>query len=323
MSARSVMPVAPTIDLPTTASSSAEPSGSRTFDFAKLRGSLPPLIPTVGLTGAIALGSLVALPLAASATTQPWQVVSVSSASESVYTKAPVAHASRAKVRTPIKRKPVVRMHQVTRDVPVGPSESGQASWYGGNWAGRITSSGEVFRPAEMTAAHKYLPFGTRIRVCSSWACVIVRVTDRGPYVAGRIVDLSEGAAGRMGMLGSGVAYVTLTPIATKTYLEPVVAPVRKAAAKPRVVRASRSSRGELPAHVSPAVTASTMVTTSGAGAAGGGAALALTPLTLLATAAGLRRARTRVELASIPDFPEPVGPEAPARAKKAAPAVA
>ena len=75
------------------------------------------------------------------------------------------------------------------------------SSWYGPGFAGALTASGEVFNPWDYTAAHPYLPFGTRLEVCYS-SCVTVRVTDRGPYVAGRGLDLSQGAAQAIGLYG-------------------------------------------------------------------------------------------------------------------------
>lgn len=274
-----------------------------TFDLAKFRGSLPPLIPSVGLAGAIALGSLVALPLAASASPQIWTVTSVASVDESVQaaSAATAARASRSVARATIKKaapKPVVLRHLVTREVAVGATESGQASWYGGNWAGRTTASGEVFRPAEMTAAHKFLPFGTRVRVCTQWSCVIVRITDRGPYVTGRIVDLSEGAAGRVGIISSGVGYVTLTPIELRTFLEPIALP-KPAPHKAAPARASRSTRGEAasPVVATLAVARPAAPVDSHLPAV---PALALAPVSILGAVAGLR-GRARVCLDELP----------------------
>ncbi len=75
------------------------------------------------------------------------------------------------------------------------------SSWYGPGFAGNLTASGEVFNPQEYTAAHPYLPFGTLLEVCYA-DCVTVRVNDRGPYVAGRGLDLSQGAAQAIGLSG-------------------------------------------------------------------------------------------------------------------------
>lgn len=85
----------------------------------------------------------------------------------------------------------------------------GVASFYS---EGTKTASGEKFNALEMTAAHPTLPFGTKLRVTnlSSGRSVTVRVNDRGPYVQGRIVDVSYSAADALGMVGKGVAKVKL-----------------------------------------------------------------------------------------------------------------
>lgn len=81
---------------------------------------------------------------------------------------------------------------------------SGIASWYGGKHHGRRTASGERFNMHAMTAAHRTLPFGTRVRVCLARRCVVVRVNDRGPFIRGRSLDLSSAAARAIGMGGTG-----------------------------------------------------------------------------------------------------------------------
>ncbi len=88
----------------------------------------------------------------------------------------------------------------------------GTASYYGGRFHGRRTASGERFNQNAMTAAHKTLPLGTRVRVVNlrNGETVNVKINDRGPYVKGRIIDLSKGAARRLGMIGSGTAKVRL-----------------------------------------------------------------------------------------------------------------
>lgn len=90
--------------------------------------------------------------------------------------------------------------------------ETGQASWYGRELAGRPTASGVPFRPARRTAAHKTLPFGTvvKVRRTDTGQTVRVVITDRGPFVAGRIIDLSRRAARRVDMLEAGVVPVEL-----------------------------------------------------------------------------------------------------------------
>lgn len=91
--------------------------------------------------------------------------------------------------------------------------QSGVASYYGGRHNGRRTSSGRIFNMHEMTAAHATLPFGTKVlvRVPGTDRSVIVTITDR-LYSSHRIIDLSEGAAERLGIKRQGLAMVTLTP---------------------------------------------------------------------------------------------------------------
>jgi rare lipoprotein A (peptidoglycan hydrolase) len=86
------------------------------------------------------------------------------------------------------------------------------ASWYGPKYHGRQTASGEVFDMNLLTAAHKTLPFGTRLRVTypSNSRSVVVEVNDRGPFIAGRDLDLSYGAAKELGMVEQGVARVKI-----------------------------------------------------------------------------------------------------------------
>lgn len=99
------------------------------------------------------------------------------------------------------------------QEVAAGGGATGVASFYGGRFHGRLTASGVRFDSNAMTAAHRSLPFGTRVRVThlGSGRTVDVRINDRGPYVGGRIIDLSQGAAGALGMHGQGVARVKVT----------------------------------------------------------------------------------------------------------------
>ena len=78
-------------------------------------------------------------------------------------------------------------------------------SWYGPGFHGRLTANGETYNQHGLTAAHKTLPFGTRLRVCHQ-GCVVVRINDRGPYIGNRELDLSYGAASEIGLLDRGVA---------------------------------------------------------------------------------------------------------------------
>ena len=86
-------------------------------------------------------------------------------------------------------------------------AQNGAASWYG---SGHRTANGERFNPNGMTAAHRSLPFGTRVRVENKQTgrSVVVRINDRGPFVRGRIIDLSRGSARALGM--GGTSYVSL-----------------------------------------------------------------------------------------------------------------
>jgi rare lipoprotein A len=100
----------------------------------------------------------------------------------------------------------------------------GIASWYGPKFAGRKTASGEIFDPSQLTAAHKTLPFGSLVEVTNltNNMSVIVRINDRGPFMPGRVIDLSRAAAERIEMIGAGTAQVQLEVLSSAT--EPVIA---------------------------------------------------------------------------------------------------
>jgi rare lipoprotein A len=89
-----------------------------------------------------------------------------------------------------------------------GHSFSGMASFYG-NESGSKTASGQRFNQNAMTCAHRSLPFGTRLRVTHGGRSVVVTVNDRGPFVHGRVLDLSTAAARAVGLTGAGVGHVT------------------------------------------------------------------------------------------------------------------
>ena len=84
------------------------------------------------------------------------------------------------------------------------------ASYYGPGFHGNLTASGTRFNSNASTAAHKSLPFGTKLRVCYN-GCEVVTITDRGPYIHGRHLDLSEGTARRIGLIHSGIGQVKTT----------------------------------------------------------------------------------------------------------------
>jgi rare lipoprotein A len=89
---------------------------------------------------------------------------------------------------------------------------TGQASWYGPGFYGNRTANGEVFRPGTLTAAHRTLAFGTKVRVTNLWngRSTVVRINDRGPFHGSRVIDLAHGAARELGVVASGVASVKL-----------------------------------------------------------------------------------------------------------------
>ena len=89
-----------------------------------------------------------------------------------------------------------------------GHSFSGMASFYG-NESGSKTASGARFNQNAMTAAHRSLPFGTKLRVTHGGRSVVVTINDRGPFIRGRVLDLSTGAARAVGLTGAGVGRVT------------------------------------------------------------------------------------------------------------------
>ena len=100
-------------------------------------------------------------------------------------------------------------------DAPPSPSalqSEGLASWYGGKFQGRRTANGETFDTNKLTAAHKTLPFGTKVQVThlDTGKSVIVRINDRGPFVEDRIIDLSKAAADIIGLTSRGVGKVKI-----------------------------------------------------------------------------------------------------------------
>ncbi len=100
-------------------------------------------------------------------------------------------------------------------DLDLGIKERGMASWYGGQFHGRAAASGEVYDMTALTAAHRTLPLGTVVRVINvlNGKQVRVKINDRGPYVGGRILDLSYAAAQELGMVDGGIAAVQLEVI--------------------------------------------------------------------------------------------------------------
>ena len=99
------------------------------------------------------------------------------------------------------------------QDQPSGPApEEGIASWYGASFDGLRSASGEIFDSGQLTAAHRTLPFGTKVRVrrLDAAGSIVVRINDRGPFVESRIIDLSYAAAHQLGMTDPGLFRVAL-----------------------------------------------------------------------------------------------------------------
>jgi rare lipoprotein A len=134
----------------------------------------------------------------------------VRSAAQRAAAAAAAARASRSQIRTALSPNPSTVAGESSA---TGTSFAGIASWYGDGFNGQATASGTTYDEDGLSAASRTLPLGSRLRVCRGSACVVVVIDDRGPYVGGRILDLSRGAASELGMLGAGVAYVTATPV--------------------------------------------------------------------------------------------------------------
>jgi rare lipoprotein A len=100
----------------------------------------------------------------------------------------------------------------LAKPAPRPEGQTGKASWYGDAHHGKKTASGERYDMTELTAAHRSLPLGTRVRVTNvdNNRSVVVRINDRGPFVRGRIIDLSRAAARELGPLGAGLFSVRL-----------------------------------------------------------------------------------------------------------------
>lgn len=104
----------------------------------------------------------------------------------------------------------------VPHAVAATPAMSGVASWYGPGFHGRTTANGERYDMHAMTAAHKTLKFGTRVKVTNqtNGKSVVVRINDRGPYIGSRVIDLSKSAASAIDMIGPGTAEVSIEVLA-------------------------------------------------------------------------------------------------------------
>ena len=125
-----------------------------------------------------------------------------------------------------------------------GDAETGLASWYGPGFHGRKTSNGEIYDMHQMSAAHKTLPLGTWVEVIhlETGRSIQVRVNDRGPFVGGRVIDLSYGAARMLGMVNEGVAPVRVRTLAAAA--APVLGPGAAPSGRFTMQLGSFTSRG-------------------------------------------------------------------------------
>jgi len=123
-----------------------------------------------------------------------------------------------------------------TPQVYPGQTERGVASWYGHPYHGRKAADGEIYDMETLVAAHRTLPFQTwvRVRNLTNNQTVDVRIIDRGPFVGGRIIDVSHAAAERIGLIGSGIALVELTIISVPANPEPALYGVQVGAFRDR-----------------------------------------------------------------------------------------
>ena len=110
----------------------------------------------------------------------------------------------------PARRRPLGISTSEARSV-----QYGLASWYGARFRGRLTASGTPFDDNKLTAAHRTLPLGTKVKVTNlkNGRSVVLRVTDRGPYVRGRLIDVSHAAADCLGFMHRGLAHVRVAVV--------------------------------------------------------------------------------------------------------------
>lgn len=135
---------------------------------------------------------------------------------------------------------PQIRVHR--------PPEYGVASWYGYKEAGKLTASGAVFHPDELTAAHRWLPLGTKVKVTrlDTQRSVVVTINDRGPYIGGRVIDLSPAAAHQLAMIQKGLIRVRIDVLTEPPPLKLMVKrPVKK---KPTQARENVAAAPHAPA---------------------------------------------------------------------------
>jgi rare lipoprotein A len=161
------------------------------------------------LQTAIIAGLLGMAPLAASSAANPDAGASAIEPATSAAVIELVPLPPSTEVTTPLAEAPA----SAPQETVIG---RGSASYYAARFHGRRTASGETFDNRDMTAAHRSLPFGTRVRVTNpaTGASVVVRINDRGPFTRGRMIDVSRAAAEELGLIARGHAEVELALIA-------------------------------------------------------------------------------------------------------------
>ncbi len=134
----------------------------------------------------------------------------------------------------PLKKEEAVAM--IAPPPPKRPPEYGIASWYGDHEAGLRTASGAVFRPEALTAAHRWLPLGTKVKVTrlGTKRSTIVTINDRGPYIGGRLIDLSPAAARQLAMVDKGLARVRVDILEVPPHSDQVLTKRTKKPAAPK-----------------------------------------------------------------------------------------
>jgi rare lipoprotein A len=161
--------------------------------------SRPLLLVASGLVGLLSIGCAAKRPISANPQPSPAQPSST-----------PDATAEAAKRDTSVSPAPAKRAKTPPLSAPVGYTEEGNASWYGNPFNGRRASNGEIYDMYQLTAAHRTLPFETMVRVTNlnNGKSTTVRITDRGPFIDNRIIDLSLAAAREIESVGPGVVPV-------------------------------------------------------------------------------------------------------------------
>lgn len=134
---------------------------------------------------------------------------------------------------------------------PAAAQNVWHTSYYGAELAGRKTASGERFNPGAMTAAHRSLPFGTKLKLTNlqNGRSVVVRVNDRGPFVRGRMLDVSRGAASALGFVGQGTARLRVEPMTARANLGE---PAHTATPRPAPVDTAPAATASEEAEMSP-----------------------------------------------------------------------